>query len=350
MASAAASWAIRYATTGGPEVMKLCRYPVADVKLGPTQLLVRNAYAGVNFIDLYFRRGVYPVPPQKQGHTIPGTEGVGVIMAAGNEVTDPALQVGKRVAFFGAWEGAYTTHCVHNASDLFPVPEGVDDRTAAGAMLQGLTAHYLTHSCFVAAPGKWVLVPACAGGTGLLISQMCKLRGATVVGTCGGADKVELAKSVGRADFVIDRSATPDWAAAARALRPEGFDAIIDGVGKATFEAGAMTLLRRRGSMITFGNASGVVPPISPLDLTNAGSVTLQRPSLMHFVERGGEVEGRMKDLFGWIASGSLKVTVSHEFPLEKAAEAQELLGSGKSVGKIIIKCDVTPGAEAEAQ
>ena len=327
----------RVLAAGGPEQVAMGDYALSDVKLEANQVLLRNAFAGVNFIDTYYRTGLYSKPGTTFPY-IPGDEGSGSVLQCGPGVDNDAW-LGKRVAFFRSVGGAYASFSIACVDDLFPVADGVSDEVAAAAMLQGCTAHYLTHDCFKCAPGTTVLVHAAAGGTGLLISQFAKKLGATVIGVCGSKEKAALASTQGRCDFVIDYSVSPDWPAAVRALAPDGVHAVYDGVGRATFD-GSMSCLAKRGAMVSFGNASGAVPAVTPLTLTKHGSVSLQRPSLKDFCSRaGGEIDMRVKDVFDSITDGSLQVHVGAVLPLAQARESHEMLESKASVGKILLNC-----------
>ncbi|ESL11630.1 quinone oxidoreductase [Trypanosoma rangeli SC58] len=208
-------------------------------------------------------------------------------------------------------------------------------------MCQGLTAHYLTHDSYPCGPQSRVLVHAAAGGTGMLVCQMAKLRGAFVVGICGGSKKAELARNVGRADHVVDYMAFPDWTVEVRKLVPGGFDAVYDGVGKKTFE-GSLSVLRPRGYMISFGNASGAVEAVTPLRLKDAGSVYLQRPFLGDFICDPEEKKRRVADLWNWLASNKLQMTYGQEFSLAEAAKAHHYLESRMSTGKVLLCCSST--------
>ncbi|KAG5511918.1 hypothetical protein JKF63_07743 [Porcisia hertigi] len=322
---------------GGPEALAVrpSSHTPEATQLEKGEVLVHNAYAGVNFIDTYYLCGLYKKP------TLPyvvGEEGAGAVVKVGPGV--PETLLGKRVAYFGGvgCTGSYATFTVVQASAVQEVPDGVTDAEAAAVMCQGLTAHYLVDASYPCAPGSTVVVHAAAGGTGLLVCQMAKLRGARVIGICGGAEKAALAMSVGRADVAIDYVATPDWPALVRAAAPLGVDAVYDGVGQATF-AGSLSVLRRRGYMITFGNASGAVPPISPLELSRAGSVYLQRPTLADFTSTPEETQRRTSDVFGWVASKQVQLTFGHVYPLHEAAQAITDLQSRKTTGKLLIHC-----------
>ncbi|KAL7697168.1 quinone oxidoreductase [Lotmaria passim] len=328
---------VRVHAYGGPAALSVDDFePAKDLVVGPSEVLVRNAYAGVNFIDTYYRSGLYKKPTMPY---VVGEEGAGAVMKVGEKV--PKTLLGRRVAYFSgvASTGSYASFTVVNVAAIREIPDGVSDQEAAAVMCQGLTAHYLTDSSYPCAPGSTVVVHAAAGGTGLLVCQMAKLRGARVIGVCGGAAKAELAKRVGRADVVVDHVATPDWVAAVRAAAPAaGVDAVFDGVGQSTF-AGSLSLLRKRGYMISFGNASGAVAPISPLELLRAGSVYLQRPTLSDFMLTPEEADRRVKDVFGWIASKQLTLTIGRVYALKEAVQAHIDLESRNTTGKLLLNC-----------
>ncbi|CAD2222665.1 Alcohol dehydrogenase GroES-like domain/Zinc-binding dehydrogenase, putative [Angomonas deanei] len=321
---------VRIAEHGGPEVMKIEEFQPNILAPKPGQVVVRNSFAGVNFIDTYFRSGMNkkPVMPYT-----PGEEGAGAIVQVGDDSLKHLL--GQRVAYYGG-EGSYSSFTVVPTGALVEIPEGLADKEAAAVACQGFTAHYLTHDSFVCAPGTVVLLHGAAGGTGLLLSQMAKLRGATVIGVCGGAEKAALAQSVGRCDHVIDYTSEPDWPAAVRRLFPDGVHAVYDGVGKSTFQ-GSLSVLRRHGYMISFGNASGAVPPVAPLELT--GSIFLQRPKLGDYMVTEEERKKRQDDVFGWMKEKQLTVEIGKIFTLETAKEAHDLLEGKGSTGKLLIDC-----------
>jgi NADPH2:quinone reductase len=319
---------VQVAKNGGPEVLTVTDFPMETLKLSPGQALIRNSYAGINYIDTYYRTGLY----QKPLPYIAGDEGCGAVVAVGEGVSKDLL--GKRMAFFRS-KGAYASFVVTNAGDLFEVPTQVPDADAAAVMLQGCTAHYLVNDCYKVKAGDKVLVHAAAGGTGLLISQLCKKAGATVLGTVGSDEKAKLAQSIGRVDHAINYSAG-DWTQTVKEL-VGSVDVVYDGVGKAVFEK-SLGVLRRRGHMITFGNASGPVDPIAPLMLTRYGSLTLQRPTLADY-SAPGEINQRVSEIFASIADGSLKVHIGKIFKLDQAAEAHAYLEAKSSTGKILLNC-----------
>ena len=324
-ATGAASAAVVLEAPGGPEVLRLTERDVPEPGTG--QVLVEVAAAGVNFIDTYHRSGLYPV-------ALPftlGLEGAGTVTAVGPDVDRPV--VGDRVGWVGD-AGAYARHAAVAADRAVPVPDGIDLETAAAALLQGLTAHYLAVSCPPLEKGMRVLVHAAAGGTGRLLVQMAKLRGAEVVATVGSAVKAELARSAG-ADHVIDYNAGDLVAAVVEAVGPEAVDVVYDGVGAATYDAG-LELLRRRGTMVTFGNASGPVEAKPPLHLS-AKSLWLTRPTLWDYMADQAEYEARTADLFGWIASGRVEINISQRLGLGEAGRAHELIAGRDNAGKILL-------------
>eukprot|EP00659_Diplonema_papillatum_P015663 gene15663-23910_t len=284
---------------------------------GELEVVVKNAYAGVNFIDTYFRSGLYP---QKTPFTV-GQEGSGEIVAVGKGM-DPKM-VGKKVAYWGNKSGSYAGYTVVGVMQMAMLPEDADLRKMAAVMLQGLTSHYLSHDTYAVKKGDVVLIHAAAGGCGLLLGQMCKSKGATVIGTCGAHAKVALAKAIGKYDHVINYVDQPDFVAEVRKICPQGVNVVYDGVGAATFE-GSLRCLRPRGHLVSFGNASGPVPPIPPLHLTRFGSLYLTRPTLTDYVADPKEREARCRDICTWVKDGSLKVTVGKEFNLTEARQAHE--------------------------
>ena len=321
----AVSAAVVMESAGGPEVLRLAERDAPEP--GPGQVLVEVAAAGVNFIDTYHRSGLYPVALP----FTPGLEGAGTIMAVGPDVDRPA--VGDRVGWVDAC-GSYARHAAVAADRAVPVPDGIGLETAAAALLQGLTAHYLAVSCPPLAPGMRVLVHAAAGGTGRLLVQMAKLRGAEVVATVGSAAKADLARSAG-ADHVIDYNAGDLAAGVVDAVGAEAIDVVYDGVGAATYDAG-LELLRRRGTMVTFGNASGPVAAKPPLHLS-AKSLWLTRPTLWDYMAARAEYETRVVELFEWIASGRVEINISERLGLDEAGRAHELIAGRDNAGKILL-------------
>jgi NADPH2:quinone reductase len=317
--------AILVRDTGGPEVLRAEAF--APPAPGPGQALVAVHAAGVNFIDVYFRTGLYPRPRPY----VAGLEGAGVVEACGPGVS---LAPGARVAWASA-PGSYATHVVANAAQLVPVPEGVALDVAAAVMLQGMTAHYLVHGCRATRPGDVALVHAAAGGVGLLLIQTLVAAGARVVGTCSSAEKEALAREAG-AEHVI-RYDRDDFAAAARAATGgRGCDVVYDSVGQATFE-GSLRALRPRGLLALFGQSSGPVPPFDLGRLNALGSLFVTRPSLAHYTADRAELELRAGEVLGAVAKGNLRVRVGARFPLAAADEAHRALEGRRTTGKVLL-------------
>ena len=320
--------AVRISEYGGPSALTVETIPLPVVS--PSQVLVHIHHTGVNYIDTYHRTGMYPNPLPL---TI-GREGSGVVVQLGSDVKDVVL--GDRVVFFA--QGAYAQYVAVEASAVFRLPDTVDTKTAASVYLQGLTAHYLTTTTYPIKKGDWVLIHAAAGGTGSLVVQMAKMRGATVIGTAGSEDKVNIARAAG-ADHVINYNTTDFVAEVKRLTNNVGVHAVYDGVGAATYEK-SLKSLRKLGYFVCFGNASGPVPPIAPLDLTKYGSVFLTRPTLADYIATRSDLVARASELFAWIAAGNVRVRVAKELPLERAREAHELLEGRGVAGKIILVVD----------
>jgi NADPH2:quinone reductase len=318
--------AIRIHEHGGPEKLVLDEIP-APVP-GAGELRLRVEAAGLNFIDTYKRSGLYPVTLP---HTV-GQEAAGVVTAVGPGVTD--FRLGDRVAS-AAVVGACADEALAPAAQVVAVPAGVTSAQAAAVMLQGLTAHYLTTDTWPLRPGETALVHAAAGGVGLLLVQLAKRRGARVFATVGDDAKAELARAAG-ADAVCVY-AREDFAAAARAFTGgRGVDVVYDGVGRATWE-GSLASLRPRGLLASFGNASGPVPPVAPLVLSQRGSLFLTRPTLAHYVATPAELRARAADLFAWLADGSLRVRIGATFPLAGTADAHRALEARATTGKVLL-------------
>lgn len=318
--------AVQVAQVGGPEVLKWTEVP--SPLPGPGEVVVRLAAAGLNYIDTYHRRGLYP----REVPFIPGLEGAGTIEMVGADVD--GWIAGDQVTWADVG-GSYGERVAVPVDRAVRVPEGIGLETAAAVMLQGVTAHYLATDTFTLGPGHWCLVHAGAGGVGQLLIQIAKLLGAQVVATAGGDEKVAAASAAG-ADHVLDYTKV-DFAEAIEALLGEqSVDVVYDGVGAATFDGG-LRVLRRRGLMVTYGNASGPVPPIAPLQLTAAGSVFLTRPTMKDYIATRVELESRVSDLFEWIIDGRLRVRVGARFALSDAAEAHRALESRSTVGKVLL-------------
>src|ERR1700722_14224221 len=298
----------------------------SDPVPAPGQVLVQVAAAGVNFIDIYRRSGVYPQPLPY----VPGSEGAGTGLAVGEGVTE--YSAGDHVAW-AEGPGSYAAQVAVDARQAVPVPGGVDLKVAAAAMLQGLTAHYLCHSTYPVGEGALAVVHAAAGGVGLLLTQMIKGLGGTVIATTSSTGKAALAQQAG-ADFVTTYEDFPGVVREATGGR--GADVVFDGVGKDTFDA-SLSALRPRGMMVLFGGSSGQVPPVNPQRLNSGGSLFLTRPTLAHYVADRTELLWRSGDLFRWIGKGELKVRVGAEYPLADAPRAHEDLAGRRTVGKVIL-------------
>jgi len=318
--------AIRIHTPGGPEALRLDDVPEPSPAAG--QAVVKLEAAGLNYIDVYFRTGLYKAPLPL---TI-GMEGGGTVAAVGAGVD--AVKVGDRVAYTGV-PGAYAQMSAVPADRLVKLPDGVSARDGAAAMLQGMTAHYLATSTFPLKAGDTCLVHAAAGGTGLLLVQMAKLRGATVIGTVSTEAKAELARKSG-ADHVVLYTKQDFVAEARRLTGGKGVDVVYDGVGATTFEKG-LDALRPRGVMVLFGAASGPVGPFD-LQLLNAkGSLFVTRPSLNHHIATRQELTARAGELLGWIRDGKVNLRVEHTFPLAQAADAHRALEGRATTGKVLL-------------
>lgn len=318
--------AIRIHEHGGPEVLEYTDIP--DPLPKPNEAIVKIDAAGVNFIDIYFRTGLYPIELPFTN----GQEGAGVVSAVGSDVD--AVKVGDRVAYTGA-QGAYAEYAAVPADRLVQVPDRLDTKTAAAVMLQGMTVHYLTHSTFPLRPGHTVLTHAAAGGVGLLMVQVAKMLGARVIGTCSTEEKAARARSAG-ADEVILYTSQDFEAETKRLTDGKGVDVVYDSVGKATW-AGSLNSLKPRGMMVSFGNAGGPVAPVAPLELTKRGSLFLTRPSLFHYISSREDLVRRAGDVLGWVQSGKVKVHIGEEFVLSRAAEAQTKLAARQTSGKLLL-------------
>ena len=314
--------------TGGPEVLEYAEVEVPEP--GPGQVLVKVAAAGVNFLDTYYRAGVYPRPLPM----VLGAEGAGVVAEVGEDVS--GLSAGDRVAWADGNAGAYAEYDVIEADRLVAVPEGLDPETAAASMLQGMTAHYLVNSAWDLEAGQTALVHAAAGGMGLLLTQLAKAKGARVIGTTSTEAKELLAREAG-ADEVLRYTEVDDLAAEVRALTGgRGVDVVYDGVGKDTFEA-SLGSLRKRGLLALYGGASGQVPPFDPQRLNAAGSLFLTRPTLKDYIATREELEWRAGEILGAVADGSLRINVGASFPLSRAADAHTALAGRGTTGMVLL-------------
>ena len=319
--------AIRFDTTGGPQVLAL-----RDVALpppGPGEARVRHTAIGVNYIDIYHRSGLYPV-------ALPsglGIEAAGVIEALGEGVR--GLKIGARVGYAPGPLGAYAEAANVPAARLVHLPDTVSDETAAAALLKGMTAQFLLTRTYAVNPGETILWHAAAGGVGLIACQWAKHLGATVIGTVGSEEKIALAKEAG-CDHVL-LTGDPDWPKKVRAITGgEGVPVVYDSIGRATW-TGSLDSLAVRGMMVTFGNASGAVPEFSPGLLAAKGSLYLTRPTIAHYTRDGRELQETANDLFAVIASGAVKIAVNQKFALADAAKSHEALESRKTTGATVL-------------
>ena len=318
--------AIRIHEHGGPEVLRFEDAP--DPSPAPNQAVVKIEAVGVNFIDIYFRTGLY----KSDLPFTNGQEAAGVVTAVGSDVTD--LQVGDRVAYAGV-AGSYAEYAAVPAARLVKVPDGVTTRDAGAVMLQGMTVHYLTHSTFPLKPGHTALIHAAAGGVGQILVQVAKMRGARVIGTCSTPEKAEKVRQAGADEIIL--YAEQDFETEVKRITDgEGVHVVYDPVGKSTWE-GSLNCLRPRGMAVFFGNASGPVPAIEPLALTSRGSLFMTRPSLAHYAATREELVERASDVLSWVSSGKVKVDIGETFPLSEAAEAQTKLAARLTSGKLLL-------------
>ncbi len=318
--------AIQVKQAGGPEVMRLVELPTLQPKTN--EAVVKIAAAGVNFIDVYNREGRYKVPLP----FVPGQEGAGTVEAVGSEVRN--VSVGDRVAYTSIL-GSYAEYAAVPADRLVKVPDGVSDREAAATMLQGMTAHYLSHDTFPVKKGDTALIHAAAGGVGLLLVQMAHYIGARILATVSTEAKAKLAREAG-ADEIIFYTQSDFEAETKRLTGTRGVDVVYDSVGKTTFEKG-LNILRPRGMMVLYGGSSGAVPPFDPITLTGKGSLFLTRPSLQHYIITRQELEQRSTAVFSMIGEGKLKLRIEHIYPLAEAQQAHRDLEERKTTGKLLL-------------
>jgi len=318
--------AIRVSEVGGPEVLKLEEAPTPAPKEG--EALVRIEAAGVNFIDVYHRTGQYK---SALPFTV-GMEGAGTIEAVGPGVRD--FSPGDRVGSVN-FAGSYAQYATARPERLVRIPEGVTTRQAAAALLQGMTAHYLTNATYPLRAGDWCLVHAGAGGVGLLLCQMGRRIGARVIATAGGPEKEKLARDAG-AEETIDYRAKNFSEGVRRITAGKGVRVVYDSVGKDTFQ-GSLDSLGIRGTLALFGQSSGAVPPVDPQILNQKGSLFLTRPTLAHYVALPEELAARSADVLGAIAAGQLSIRIFREIPLAEAAESHRLLEGRKTTGKLLL-------------
>ena len=318
--------AIRVHQLGGPEALSYEDIP--EPQPGQDEAVVQVEAIGLNFIDVYYREGLYP----ETLPFTPGLEAAGTVCAVGSQVRE--IQVGDRVAYSSAM-GAYAEQASVPAWKLVPVPRDVDFQTAAAIMLQGMTGHYLSHSTYPLESGQTALVHAAAGGVGLLLVQMAKMRGAQVVGTVSTQAKAELADQAG-ADHVVLYTKKDFESEVHRFTEDAGVDVVYDSVGKETFEK-SLNCLKPRGYLVLFGQSSGPVDPIDPQILNTKGSLFLTRPSLFHHIASPEALLERAEAVLKWASSGDLKVHVSEIFPLSEASQAHRALEGRKTTGKVLL-------------
>jgi NADPH2:quinone reductase len=318
--------AIRVHEFGGLEMLRHEDLPVPEPSQG--EVLVKIAAAGVNFIDIYHRTGLYSL----QLPITLGVEAAGTVEAVGPDVTE--FRLGDHVAFCNQ-QGAYAEYIVVPVVKLVPVPAELDLATAAAALLQGMTAHFLTYSTYPLKKGDTALIHAAAGGVGLLLVQVAKRLGATVIGTTSTEEKAQLVREAG-ADQVILYTQSDFEAETKRLTEGRGVDVVYDSVGQTTFDK-SLNVLRMRGMMVLFGQSSGKVAPFDPLTLNSKGSLFLTRPTLFHYVAAREDLLWRSRDLFNWLVNGELKLRIDRQLPLAEAAEAQRLLKSRETAGKLLL-------------
>ncbi len=319
--------AIQIRETGGPEVLQLAELPIPVP--GPGQVLMRIEAIGVNFIEIYFRKGQYKASLPM----IPGSEAAGTVEELGAGVT--GFAPGDSVASTSIL-GSYAEYALVNAAQLVKVPDGLSPEQAAAAMLQGMTAHYLAYSTYPLKPGDTALVHAGAGGVGLLLTQIAHRIGARVIATVSTPAKAELAREAGASDVILYTE--QDFEAEVKRLtNGKGVDVVYDSVGKATFEQ-SLNCLRPRGLMALFGGSSGAVPPFDPILLSGKGSLFLTRPTLWHYIATRAELEWRSGEILNWAAKGELKLRTEHIYPLAEAAQAHADMEARKTTGKILLE------------
>jgi len=318
--------AIQVKKVGGPEALELVELPVPEPKAD--EAVVKIQASGVNFVDVYYREGRY----KAEVPFVAGQEGAGDVVAIGAEVKN--IKVGDRVAWTMLL-GTYAEYAAAAADRLVKIPDGVDYRQAAAAMLQGMTAHYLLYDTYPLKKGETALIHAAAGGVGLLLVQMAHNIGARVIGTVSTEEKAKLARGAG-ADEIILYAQIDFEAEAKRLTGGKGVDVVYDSVGKTTFEKG-LNLLRPRGYMVLYGGSSGPVPPFDPIVLTQKGSLFLTRPSLGAYIATRQELEQRADAVFSMIAAGRLKLRIQHLYPLKDAAQAHRDLEGRKTTGKLLL-------------
>ncbi len=319
--------AIQIRATGGPEVLELAELPIPVP--GPGQVLIRIEAIGVNFIEIYFRKGTYKAALP----LVPGSEAAGTIEELGSGVN--GFKAGDAVASVSVL-GSYAEYALVPAAQLIKVPAGVSPEKAAAAMLQGMTAHYLAYSTYPLKAGETALVHAGAGGVGLLLTQMAARLGARVITTVSTEAKAELSREAGASDAIIYTE--QDFEAEVKRLTGgKGVDVVYDSVGKTTFDQ-SLNCLRPRGLLALFGGSSGPVPPFDLIQLSGKGSLFITRPTLWHYVATRAELEWRAGDVLGWAANGDLSLRTEHVYSLTDAAQAQTDMETRKTTGKILLE------------
>jgi len=319
--------AIQIRETGGPEVLELVKLPIPAP--GPGQVLIRVEAIGMNFIDIYFRKGQYKTTLP----TVPGSEAAGTVEECGPGVS--GFKNGDEVVSTAVL-GSYAEYALVAAAQLVKVPAGVTPEQAAAVLLQGMTAHYLAYSTFPLKAGDTCLVHAGAGGVGLLLTQMAARIGARAISTVSTEEKAELSREAGASDAIL--YSTQDFVSEVKRLtNGKGVDVVYDSVGKTTFE-GSLNCLRPRGLLALFGGSSGAVPPFDLIQLSGKGSLFLTRPTLWHYIQTREELEWRANDVLGWVADGTLKLRMEHVYALTDAGQAQSDMENRRTTGKILLE------------
>ena len=319
--------AIQIRETGGPEVLALVDLPIPVP--GPGQVLIRIEAIGMNFIEIYFRKGQY----KATFPVVPGSEAAGTVEECGSGVT--GFKAGDAVASTAVL-GSYAEYALVPAAQLVKVPDGLTPEQAAAALLQGMTAHYLAYSTWPLKSGETCLVHAGAGGVGLLLTQMAARIGARVITTVSTKEKADLSREAGASDVILYTQ--QDFVTEVKRLtHGKGVDVVYDSVGKTSFE-GSLNCLRPRGLLALFGGSSGAVPPFDLIQLSSKGSLYVTRPTLWHYVATREELEWRANDVLNWVKSGKLKLRMEHVYALEQAGQAQADMENRKTTGKILLE------------
>jgi NADPH:quinone reductase len=319
--------AIQIRETGGPEVLELVDLPIPVP--GPGQVLIRIEAIGMNFIEIYFRKGQYKATLP----VVPGSEAAGTVEECGSGVT--GFKAGDAVASTAVL-GSYAEYALVPAAQLVKVPDGLTPEQAAATLLQGMTAHYLAYSTWPLKAGETCLVHAGAGGVGLLLTQMAARIGARVIATVSTEEKAELSREAGASDVILYTQ--QDFVTEVKRLtHGKGVDVVYDSVGKTSFE-GSLNCLRPRGLLALFGGSSGAVPPFDLIQLSSKGSLYVTRPTLWHYISTREELERRAGDVLNWVKSGELKLRMEHVYALEQAGKAQDDMENRKTTGKILLE------------